>query len=147
MHISFTKTIRQQLCQGDSFIAIGIDHINDKILSAELSHDLPAHTAGRERTGDDTILATADRNGFKFPMTIIDRLKKCSTLAAVGRAVSRILNITTLVHRAILAQQRRTYFITGLRGIGMLHGFFGQFAQLFTGHTKTSLAKLLPGVS
>ena len=61
----------QNFRQCPGFIAIGVDHINDKIILAEFPHDLPAHTAGRKSAGDDAIFAAAYGDGDKIPVTVI----------------------------------------------------------------------------
>ena len=104
------KAVRQDLSKRMRFHRIQSDHVDDEIIGAEFPHDLTAHTAGRERARNNPILAAADRNGYKIPVSIINRLKKSSPLSTVGRAIGGIFDVAALIDCPIGAQQRSTYF-------------------------------------
>ena len=74
------KAERENFCQCSGFKAFGIHHINDEIILAEFPHHLAADTAGRETAGNDTVLAAANSNGHKIPVTVINRLEKSGAL-------------------------------------------------------------------
>ena len=104
------------------------DHVDHEFLIAEFPHDLPANAAGWKGAGDHTVLAAADGNGGKIPVSVVDCLKKGGALRAVCRAVCRVFNVASLIHRPIRAQKRRPDLIAGIWYIGMLHSLKGQLA-------------------
>ena len=98
------KAERENFCQYPGLIAFGIHHIDDKIVLTELPHYLTADTAGRETAGDHTVVAAADSNGGKIPVTVINCLEEGGTFGAVGGTVGSVFNVNWILwHRT--AQQ------------------------------------------
>ena len=128
----------QQLCHGFGFEALFVHHVDQKTIIAELPHDLPAHAAGRKTAGNNAILAAADGNGSKIPVTVIDCLENCGAFRAVGGSVGGVFNVAALIHRAIFAQQRRAYLVAGIGHICVLHGLLGQLHQFLSRHKISS---------
>ena len=84
---------RQNFCQCSGLKPFRINHVNQEIIITEFPHNLAADPAGRERAGDDTVLTTADSNGQKITVTVINRLEKSSTFRTVGGTVGSIFNV------------------------------------------------------
>ena len=159
------ETIGKNFCQCAGLIAFLIYHIDEKIILAEFPHHLAADTAGRETAGDDAVLTTADSNGNKVPVTVIDGFEEGGALGAVGRTIGGVFDVAALVYGAVSTEQGRADLVAGVGNVGEGHGFFGQFYQFFRGHMissiicnrakeslrpkhyKMSFAKLMPGVS
>ena len=143
MHMLFGgKTVRQQLGKGQSLVRIvRACQIDDKIVLAEFPHDLPADTAGGKMTGDDPVLAAADRNGRKLPMPVIHRFEKGCALGTNGGGEGSVLYIAALIDCAVSAKQCRADLKAGVGDIGVGHGFFGQFDELFGSHSLTSFLR------
>ena len=79
-----TEAERQKFRQGHGFdTALRADHVDPEIVTAKFPHHLPANAAGGEGSGDDAVLAAADRNGGKIPVAVIDCLEESRPFCAV----------------------------------------------------------------
>ena len=117
----------QQLRQCHGFIPFVVHQMNEKIVPAELPHDLTADPAGWEGPGDDAILAAADGDGGKVPVPVIDGLEKGGALGAVGWTVGGVFDVAALIDGAVGAQQRRPNLVARIGHIGMAHGLDCKF--------------------
>ena len=116
------EAVGQQLCEGQSLeIAVLSHKVDCEVIGAELPHHLAADTAGWKTAGNDTVLTAADGNGYEIPMSIIDRLEKCSALGTVCGAIGCIFNIAALVYSTVGTQQSSAYLVAGIGHIGVLH--------------------------
>ena len=88
-----------------SLKTLRIHQIQHEIVLTELPHHLAAHTAGRERAGDHTVLAAADSNGRKVPLSVIDRFEEGGALGAVGGSIGSVFDVAALVHGTVGAEQ------------------------------------------
>ena len=96
------KAVGKDLGKGNGFITVSVsDQINHKIIFTEFPHYLSANAARRELTGDLTVFSTANGNGFKFPVSVINCLKKCVAFGANGGCKRCVFNITALINSAI----------------------------------------------
>ena len=121
------EAVGQQLGQRHGFKASVVHQINEKILPAELPHDLTADPAGREGPGDDPIFSAADGNGGKRPVSVVDGLEKGGALGAIGGTVGGVFNVAALIDGSVGTQQRRAYLVARIGHIGMAHGLDCKF--------------------
>ena len=78
------EAVGQEVSQRHSVKAVRIHQIHLKIIPTEFPHHLAADTAGRELSFNDAVLAAADGNGHKIPVSVVDRLEESGTLSADG---------------------------------------------------------------
>ena len=97
----------QQLRQCHGFKALLVHQINEKILSAELPHDLTADPAGRKGPGDRSVFSAADGDGGKVPVSVVDGLEEGGAFGAVGGAVGGVFDVAALIDGSVGTQQRR----------------------------------------
>ena len=98
------KTVGEQIFQCAGLTrTICVNCVDEKIILAELPHDLAADAAGREGTGDHAILATANGDGGEMTMAVVNCLENRSAFGAVGRTVSGVFNVAARVHSTVSA--------------------------------------------
>ena len=135
----------QQFCQSDRFeFIVRIHDINDEIIFAEFPHHLTADTAGRERTGNDTVLAAADRNGSKIPLSVGNCLEKGRPFGADRRAVGCVLDIAAGVYCSVITLQSSTHRKVGLGYIGHFQHIYSRLTQFLFRHIASSFTPSSP---
>ena len=78
--------------------------MDPEIVLAELPHHLTAHTAGREKALDDTVLAAADSDGGKLPLAVGDGLEEGGALSADRGGIGGVFDVAAGVDGAVGAK-------------------------------------------
>ena len=99
-----SETVGQKLGKGNGFVAVVFVHkVDKKRVITKFPHHLTADTARGELSRNHTVFSSADRNGGKGSVAVIDGFEKGGTFGAVRWAVGGIFDITALIDRAVCA--------------------------------------------